>query len=73
MFAFQFDTAADESAALEAGAAGARYLAGGTTLVDLMRQTVERPERVIDINRLAVPRYRPELDSASGRRAGENV
>jgi xanthine dehydrogenase YagS FAD-binding subunit len=49
---FQFATAADESAALSAGAAGARYLAGGTTLVDLMRQTVERPERVIDINGL---------------------
>jgi xanthine dehydrogenase YagS FAD-binding subunit len=52
MFTFEFDRAADESAALEAGVDGARYLAGGTTLVDLMRQTVERPERVIDINRL---------------------
>jgi xanthine dehydrogenase YagS FAD-binding subunit len=52
MLPFQFDTATDEVAALEAGADGARYLAGGTTLVDLMRQTVERPERVIDINRL---------------------
>jgi xanthine dehydrogenase YagS FAD-binding subunit len=52
MFPFQFDTAADESAALQAAAAGARYLAGGTTLVDLMRQTVERPERVVDINGL---------------------
>jgi xanthine dehydrogenase YagS FAD-binding subunit len=52
MFPFQFHTAADESAALQAGAAGARYLAGGTTLVDLMRQTVERPERVVDINGL---------------------
>jgi xanthine dehydrogenase YagS FAD-binding subunit len=52
MFPFQFSTAADESAALSAGASGARYIAGGTTLVDLMRQTVERPERVIDINDL---------------------
>jgi xanthine dehydrogenase YagS FAD-binding subunit len=52
MFPFQFGTAADESAALAAGASGARYIAGGTTLVDLMRQTVERPERVIDINGL---------------------
>jgi xanthine dehydrogenase YagS FAD-binding subunit len=52
MFTFEFGRAADESAALEAGAAGARYLAGGTTLVDLMRQTVDRPERVIDINGL---------------------
>lgn len=52
MLPFQFDTATDESIALEAGAAGARYLAGGTTLVDLMRQTVERPERLLDINGL---------------------
>ena len=28
-----------------AAAAGGRYIAGGTTLVDLMRETVERPER----------------------------
>jgi xanthine dehydrogenase YagS FAD-binding subunit len=52
MFPFQFSTAADEAAALSAGASGARYIAGGTTLVDLMRQTVERPETVIDINGL---------------------
>jgi xanthine dehydrogenase YagS FAD-binding subunit len=52
MFAFEFSKAADESAALEAGASGARYIAGGTTLVDLMRETVERPEAVVDINGL---------------------
>ncbi|SCX19226.1 FAD binding domain-containing protein [Mycolicibacterium fluoranthenivorans] len=52
MFPFHYNTATDEAAALSAGAQGARYLAGGTTLVDLMRQTVERPERVIDINGL---------------------
>ncbi|MHA3020942.1 FAD binding domain-containing protein [Mycobacterium sp. BMJ-28] len=52
MYPFTFTTAADESAALTAGQSGARYIAGGTTLVDLMRQTVERPDRVIDINAL---------------------
>jgi xanthine dehydrogenase YagS FAD-binding subunit len=52
MFAFEFSKAADESAALEAGASGARYIAGGTTLVDLMRETVERPEAVVNINGL---------------------
>jgi xanthine dehydrogenase YagS FAD-binding subunit len=31
---------------------GARYYAGGTTLVDLMKSDVERPRRVIDISRL---------------------
>src|SRR3954447_840162 len=32
--------------------ASIRFLAGGTTLVDLMKLNVEAPERVIDINRL---------------------
>jgi xanthine dehydrogenase YagS FAD-binding subunit len=52
MFPFEFRRAADEGAALEAGASGVRYIAGGTTLVDLMRETVERPEAVVDINGL---------------------
>ncbi|KQU28511.1 MULTISPECIES: FAD binding domain-containing protein [unclassified Rhodococcus (in: high G+C Gram-positive bacteria)] len=61
MFPFQYDKAADEAAALDAAQDGARYLAGGTTLVDLMRQTVERPTRVVDIN--ALPYRDIDLDS----------
>jgi xanthine dehydrogenase YagS FAD-binding subunit len=49
---FTFTRAADEKSALAAGRAGARYIAGGTTLVDLMRETVERPGAVVDINAL---------------------
>ncbi len=30
----------------------ARYLAGGTNLIDLMKENVERPLRIVDINRL---------------------
>jgi xanthine dehydrogenase YagS FAD-binding subunit len=52
VFPFAFTKAADEADALSAGAAGARYVAGGTTLIDLMRETVERPEQVVDINAL---------------------
>jgi xanthine dehydrogenase YagS FAD-binding subunit len=52
VFAFRYTKAADEQSALSAGAAGARYLAGGTTLVDLMRETVERPDALVDINAL---------------------
>jgi xanthine dehydrogenase YagS FAD-binding subunit len=37
---------------LAAAASGARYIAGGTTLIDLMRETVERPTAVVDINAL---------------------
>ncbi|TRW88983.1 xanthine dehydrogenase family protein subunit M [Mycolicibacterium sp. 018/SC-01/001] len=52
MFPFAFSKAADEAGALDAGASGARYIAGGTTLIDLMRETVERPDAVVDINGL---------------------
>ena len=31
---------------------GARFYAGGTTLIDLMKSDVERPRRVVDISRL---------------------
>jgi xanthine dehydrogenase YagS FAD-binding subunit len=52
MFPFTFVKAADERAALAAGAQGGRYIAGGTTLIDLMRETVERPATVVDITAL---------------------
>ena len=52
MFPFRFTKATDEKSALAAAQAGARYIAGGTTLVDLMRETVERPTAVVDINAL---------------------
>ncbi|RYG57749.1 MAG: xanthine dehydrogenase family protein subunit M, partial [Alphaproteobacteria bacterium] len=39
--------------ALQLGAQeNARYIAGGTNLIDLMKEDVERPARVIDISRL---------------------
>jgi xanthine dehydrogenase YagS FAD-binding subunit len=52
VFPFSFSKASDEAAALAAAASGSRYIAGGTTLVDLMRETVERPAAVVDINAL---------------------
>jgi xanthine dehydrogenase YagS FAD-binding subunit len=52
VFPFSFTKAADEKSALAAARAGARYIAGGTTLIDLMRETVERPTKIVDINGL---------------------
>ncbi len=52
MYPFRFTKACDEASALHAAASGARFIAGGTTLVDLMRETVERPDAVVDINAL---------------------
>jgi xanthine dehydrogenase YagS FAD-binding subunit len=52
VFPFSFTKAVDEASALAAASHGGRYIAGGTTLVDLMRETVERPDSVVDINAL---------------------
>ncbi|HEX9983240.1 MAG TPA: xanthine dehydrogenase family protein subunit M [Thermoanaerobaculia bacterium] len=52
---FEYARAADEAAALKAGAAAkTKYVAGGTNLVDLMKNDVERPAHVVDINGLAM-------------------
>jgi xanthine dehydrogenase YagS FAD-binding subunit len=40
------------AAAREAAQAGARYLGGGTNLVDLMREGVERPQSLVDVTGL---------------------
>jgi xanthine dehydrogenase YagS FAD-binding subunit len=51
---FQYERASDVSAALAAGArAGAQHLGGGTNLVDLMRETIERPETLVDVTGLS--------------------
>ena len=60
MHTFEFERATDSTAAVATAAqaktaqqgADVRFVAGGTTLLDLMKLNVETPERVIDINRL---------------------
>jgi xanthine dehydrogenase YagS FAD-binding subunit len=52
VFPFSYTTATDVDAAVRAGGSGGRYIAGGTTLVDLMRETVERPDTLVDISAL---------------------
>ena len=60
MQAFAFSRAQDIRQAIQAGAqastaqqgAEVRFVAGGTTLVDLMRLEVEHPVQVVDINHL---------------------
>jgi xanthine dehydrogenase YagS FAD-binding subunit len=60
MIPFSFEKVSTEQDAVAAAAAGARYIAGGTTLVDLMREEVERPERLIDISALPLGGVRVE-------------
>ncbi len=54
MNAFTFARAVDVKDALQAvhGRPGAKFLGGGTNLVDLMKEGVERPEHLVDVNRL---------------------
>lgn len=51
---FIYERAADAGTALQAATSGGQtsYLAGGTTLIDLMKLEVMQPGRVIDINAL---------------------
>ena len=51
---FAYERAADQQAALTLGARpGAKYLGGGTNLVDLMRETIEHPSMLVDITGLS--------------------
>ena len=53
MTPFQYERATDTAAALRLIGPGAKYLAGGTNLVDLMRETVERPAALVDVSGLS--------------------
>jgi xanthine dehydrogenase YagS FAD-binding subunit len=62
MHPFSYQAVGSEQDAFAAAAAGGRYIAGGTTLIDLMREEVERPERLIDINGLPLRDIRDDGD-----------
>ena len=54
---FDYTRARDAAEAVrEAGIDGVKFIAGGTNLVDLMKGDVERPARLVDINRLPFDR-----------------
>ncbi|MGI4778285.1 MAG: FAD binding domain-containing protein [Janthinobacterium lividum] len=66
---FEYAKAHDPAQAVRLAATpGARFLAGGTNLVDLLKENVERPGTVIDIRRL--PLSGIEESSAGGLRIG---
>lgn len=62
---FRYERARDaqEAVALHAGASDARFLGGGTNLVDLMRLGVETPSLLVDVSGLAHDRVQ---DTAEG-------
>src|SRR5690349_18580586 len=73
MRSFTYDRAADLPTAIRAGGVqGTAFLAGGTTLLDLMKLDVMRPQRVLDINDLTKTHGRIEF-SESGLYLGAFV
>ena len=79
MQSFEFVRAQDASAAVAASArsntaqqgASVRFVAGGTTLLDLMKLNVELPLQVVDINRLPLDKIEPLPDG--GLKIGATV
>jgi len=79
MHTFEFVRPADAAAAVATAAqaktaqqgADVRFVAGGTTLLDLMKLNVETPVRVIDINRLPLDQI--EATSDGGLKIGATV
>jgi len=79
MHTFEFIRPADPAAAVKVAAqsktaqqgAEVRFLAGGTTLIDLMKLNVETPARVLDINRLPLDKIEDAPDG--GLKIGATV
>src|SRR5438046_327733 len=79
MNTFEFIRPADPAAAVATAAraktaqqgADVRFVAGGTTLLDLMKLNVETPARVLDINRLPLDKI--EATSDGGLKIGATV
>jgi len=73
MINFQYSRAADLADAVRqiAGEPTAKFIAGGTNLIDLMKEDVERPSRLIDISRL--PLRQIEETGDGGLRIGALV
>lgn len=73
MKAFTFERATSPAAAAAASAShpGARFIAGGTNLLDLMKLQIETPGHLIDVNGLALDKIEPTSDG--GLRIGALV
>ena len=73
MINFQYARAHDVASAIRlvAGDPNARFVAGGTNLIDLMKMDVERPTKVVDITRL--PLKEVENTPGGGLRIGALV
>jgi xanthine dehydrogenase YagS FAD-binding subunit len=79
MHTFEFSRPPDLAAAISGASkaktaqqgADVRFIAGGTTLIDLMKLNVETPERLIDVNRLPLDKIETTPDG--GLKIGATV
>ena len=58
-FTYERPASPQEAAAAAARAENAKFVAGGTNLLDLMKLEIETPAHLIDVNRLALDRIEP--------------
>jgi len=70
-FAYQRATSPAEAAAAVARTPGAKFIAGGTNLLDLMKLEIETPAQLVDVNGLALDTISPTDDG--GLRIGALV
>jgi xanthine dehydrogenase YagS FAD-binding subunit len=61
-FTYERASSTAEAAAAAARTPGARFIAGGTNLLDLMKLQIETPAHLIDINDLGLDRIEPTAD-----------
>ncbi|MCC6890080.1 MAG: xanthine dehydrogenase family protein subunit M [Hyphomicrobiales bacterium] len=63
---FAYASAADARNAVQllAQTANAKFLGGGTNLIDLMRENIERPDALVDVTRLPLNRIEEQPDGA---------
>lgn len=70
-FTYQRANSPADAADAAASTPGARFIAGGTNLIDLMKLEIETPAHLIDVNDLALDRIEPTDDG--GLRIGALV
>jgi xanthine dehydrogenase YagS FAD-binding subunit len=70
-FTYERATSAKEAASAAARMPGAKFIAGGTNLLDLMKLQIETPQHLIDVNGLGLDKITPTADG--GLRVGALV
>jgi len=70
-FTYERATSAKEAASAAVRTPGAKFIAGGTNLLDLMKLQIETPQHLIDVNGLGLDKITPTADG--GLRVGALV